>query len=128
MIRLGSGRVHASVQHTDDVDARGCLDVEEQVAAYAVPPVPLTDLVAGAPTRGILADALGGSSDLADVLLSPGGVPVLLGVVPDLREVTLRRRCEPKGSHRRLEATNASKSKGTAWPDASPSTMAARSP
>lgn len=87
----------------------------------------MADLVACTTSSRINGDTFDRSPDLTYVLLGLVGIPTLLCEVPDLRQVTPRRRSEPIGLHCFFDATNASKSKGSAAPDASPSSSAARS-
>ena len=120
-------RVHALVQNPDHVHATGALNEEHQMATDAVSSIPLSNLVTGSSTSRIIRDALDRGPDFRYIRFGLGGAPMLFGVIPDRREVTLCGWREPVAAHAFFSAMNLSKSNVSGSPLSSPATRAARS-
>src|SRR5690606_25527813 len=120
-------RVHPLVQDAHDVYALAPFQIEEDVAADAIAPVAGLDLLACPPAVRVGGNPLHRGLDLENVLLGLAHIPPLLGVVPDRRQIALRRGSEPIRAHDFFAAMKASRSKSSAGPLSSPAMRAARS-
>lgn len=108
----------------DDTIVAG--EVEHDMSPDAIAPVPRSDLVTGMTATGIAGQTLDSRPDLIQVRFGLIGPPPRTCEVPDIGEVSLRRRSESIAIHDFRAAMKAPKSNRSGSPLPSPATSAAR--